>query len=72
MMRTCPSSKRATTMCKLLDPRPAAAKVSLMGELMLYNHILLIPARFRGQSKNPSECALLSYISWVFTLTPPI
>ena len=31
-----------------------------------------VPAKFRGQSKNPSECIFLSYISRVFTLTPPI
>ena len=31
-----------------------------------------VSAECRGQSKNPSECALLSYISRVFTLTPPV
>ena len=34
--------------------------------------IAAVPAKFRGQSKSPSECAVLSYISWVFALTPPI
>ena len=28
--------------------------------------------KYRGQSKNPSKWAALSYISWVFTLTPSI
>ena len=31
-----------------------------------------VPAKCRGQSKNPLRYELLSYISWVFTLTPPI
>ena len=31
-----------------------------------------VPAKCRGQSKNPSKWAVLSHISWVFTLTPPL
>ena len=42
IIRTWPSSSFATTMWKLFDPRSTAAKVSLMGELMLYNQIPVV------------------------------
>ena len=40
--------------------------------LLLIVFFATVLVKFRGQSKNPSECVLLSYILRVFTLTPTI